>query len=39
MEYVLIIHEVEDYAAWKAVFDDAATIRKNASEQSYKLKF
>jgi heme-degrading monooxygenase HmoA len=37
MEYVLIIHEVEDYAAWKAVFDDAATIRKKAGEQSFQV--
>jgi quinol monooxygenase YgiN len=37
MQYVLIIHEVEDYAAWKAVFDDAAQIRKEAGEISYQL--
>ena len=37
MEYVLIIHEVEDYMAWKKVFDDAAIIRKNAGEKSYQV--
>jgi len=37
MHYVLIIHEVEDYAAWKAVFDDAVQIRKEAGEISYQL--
>ena len=37
MNYVLIIHEVNDYAAWKKIFDDAATIRKNAGEQSYQV--
>lgn len=37
MEYVLIIHEVEDYAAWKKIFDDAALIRKSAGEQSYQV--
>ena len=37
MEYVLIIHEVEDYMAWKKVFDDAAIIRKNAGEISYQV--
>jgi quinol monooxygenase YgiN len=37
MHYVLIIHEVEDYAAWKAVFDSAAPIRKDAGEISYQL--
>ena len=30
MQYVLIIHEVADYLAWKKVFDSAADIRKEA---------
>ena len=37
MEYVLIIHEVDNYPAWKKVFDDAAAIRKNAGEISYQV--
>ncbi len=37
MEYVLIIHEVEDYDAWKIIFDNAASIRKDAGEQSYQV--
>lgn len=37
MQYVLIIHEVEDYPAWKTVFDQAAEIRKEAGEISYQL--
>lgn len=37
MEHVLIIHEVENYKAWKKIFDDAAPIRKNAGEQSYQV--
>lgn len=37
MHYVLIIHQVEVYAAWKAVFDNAAQIRKEAGEISYQL--
>ncbi|MEO7036198.1 MAG: antibiotic biosynthesis monooxygenase [Polyangiaceae bacterium] len=37
MHYVLIIHEVESYPAWKAVFDGAAEIRKEAGEVSYQL--
>ena len=37
MPYVLIIHEVADYAAWKQVFDDAATIRREAGERSYQV--
>lgn len=37
MQYVLIIHEVESYQAWKVVFDQAADIRKHAGEISYQL--
>ncbi len=37
MPHVLIIHEVDAYQAWKAVFDNAAGIRKNAGEISYQL--
>lgn len=37
MQHVLIIHEVEDYPAWKQVFDQAAEMRKRAGEISYQL--
>lgn len=37
MQYVLIIHAVQDYVAWKKVFDAAAAIRKEAGEQSYDV--
>lgn len=37
MQYVLIIHEVEQYETWKEVFDQAAGIRKQAGEMSYQL--
>jgi len=37
MQYVLIIHEVADYAAWKKVFDAAATLRREAGERSYQV--
>ena len=37
MPHVLIIHEVEDYPAWKAVFDQAATIRREAGERTYQV--
>ena len=37
MNYVLIIHEVEEYEAWKVIFDNAAQIRKEAGEQSYQV--
>jgi quinol monooxygenase YgiN len=35
--HVLIIHEVADYPAWKAIFDSAAGIRKEAGERSYQV--
>jgi len=37
MAYVLIIHQVADYAAWKVVFDDAWVLRKAAGEISYQV--
>ena len=37
MQYVLIIHEAENYLAWKKVFDQAADIRKEAGEISYQV--
>jgi quinol monooxygenase YgiN len=37
MQHVLIIHEVEDYPAWKKIFDNAAGIRKEAGERSYQV--
>ena len=37
MQYVLIIHEVEDYESWKEVFDNASEIRKQAGEKTYQV--
>lgn len=37
MQYVLIIHEVADYQAWKQVFDQAADIRQAAGERTYQV--
>jgi quinol monooxygenase YgiN len=37
MPYVLIIHEVADYPAWKAVFDEAASLRMEAGERSFQV--
>ena len=37
MPHVLIIHEVADYPAWKAVFDGAAAIRRDAGERSFQV--
>lgn len=35
--YVLIVHEVADYAKWKAIFDAAAAMRCEAGEIEYRL--
>jgi quinol monooxygenase YgiN len=37
MQYVLILHAVENYEAWKKVFDRAANLRKEAGERSYQV--
>lgn len=37
MKYVLIIHEVESYPAWKKIFDQAAEMRKQAGEIRFQL--
>ncbi len=37
MQYVLIIHEVADYRVWKKIFDNAATIRREAGERAYQV--
>lgn len=37
MQFVLIIHEVADYLAWKKVFDSAAGIRRDAGERRYQV--
>lgn len=37
MPYVLIIHEVADYDAWKQIFDNAADLRREAGERDYQV--
>jgi quinol monooxygenase YgiN len=37
MQYVLIIHEVEDYESWKQIFDNASDMRRAAGERSYQV--
>lgn len=37
MDYVLIIHEVDDYPEWKRGFDNAAGLRKDAGELEYQV--
>lgn len=34
---VLIVHEVDDYPAWKQVFDDAAAMRAEAGERTFRV--
>jgi quinol monooxygenase YgiN len=37
MQFVLIIHEVVDYASWKKIFDKAADLRREAGERWYQV--
>jgi hypothetical protein len=37
MAHVLIVHEVADYLAWKAVFESAAGIRRDAGEREFQV--
>ncbi len=37
MKYVLIIHEVDDFSKWKAGFDKASSLRKEAGEIEYQI--
>ena len=37
MAYVLIVHDVDDYQAWKCGFDRAAALRAEAGELEYQV--
>lgn len=37
MQYVLIIHGVDSYLEWKAGFDRASQLRKEAGEIEYQV--
>lgn len=37
MNYVLIIHEADDYAVWKKGFDKASELRKSAGEIEFQV--
>lgn len=37
MSWVLIIHQVDDYDAWKQVFNEAAGLRKDAGERNFQV--
>ncbi len=34
---VVVIHEVEDYARWKAAFDAAAALRRSGGEIDFEV--
>jgi len=37
MSYLIVRHTIEDYAKWKAVFDEHATARREFDEQGGML--
>jgi quinol monooxygenase YgiN len=37
LDHVLILHAVQDYDAWKAVFDAAAPLRRDAGERAFQV--
>lgn len=37
MTHILIKHEVNDFAAWKDVFDNFADVRRSSGEKSYHI--
>lgn len=37
MVHIMFRHEVQDYNRWRAAFDDAIMLRRNAGEQSYRI--
>ena len=37
MAYMFVRHSVQDYEAWKSVFDDFADLRKKSGEQAYQI--
>ena len=37
MTHVMIKHKVQDYAAWKAEFDNFADTRRSSGEKSYRI--
>jgi heme-degrading monooxygenase HmoA len=37
MVYMLVRHSVEDYKAWKSVFDSVGDLRRRSGEKSYQI--
>jgi antibiotic biosynthesis monooxygenase (ABM) superfamily enzyme len=37
MAYMFVRHSVQDYEAWKSVFDSVSDLRKRSGEKSYQI--
>ncbi len=37
MAYMFVRHSVQDYEAWKSVFDSVGDLRRSNGEQSYRI--
>jgi heme-degrading monooxygenase HmoA len=37
MAYMLVRHNVQDYEAWKSVFDSVSDLRRRNGERSYQI--
>jgi heme-degrading monooxygenase HmoA len=37
MAYMLVRHSVEDYEAWKSIFDSNSDLRRRNGEKSYQI--
>lgn len=37
MAYMFVRHSVQDYEAWKSVFDSVADLRRRSGEKSYQI--
>lgn len=37
MAYILVKHSVQDYKAWKSVFDSKIDLRRAGGEKSYQI--
>jgi len=37
MAYMLVRHNVQDYGAWKSIFDSKSDLRRRYGEKSYQI--
>lgn len=37
MAYMFVRHSVQDYKAWKSIFDEFADLRRSSGEKSYQI--